>query len=141
MANAAPNTPSHTGKQFYYGLGRRKCAIAQVRLFPGEGNVIVNGLSSREYFGRETLDIQALTSLRAVETGASFNAVAKVYGGGKTGQSGAIKLGIARALLAMDESHRAALRAGGLLTRDPRVKERKKPGLRRARRAPQYTKR
>jgi small subunit ribosomal protein S9 len=128
-------------QHYYYGLGRRKCAIAQVRLFPGEGNVLVNGRPAREYFGREVLDIIVQQPLRAVETGATFNAVAVVQGGGKSGQAGAVRLGIARALLVMDEANRRVLRSQGLLTRDPRVKERKKPGLKRARRAPQYTKR
>ena len=141
MANTAPNTATNAGQRYYYGLGRRKCSIAQVRLFPGEGNIVVNGLTSQDYFGRESLDLLVQSPLRTVETGATFNAVVKVHGGGKSGQAGAVRLGIARALLAADTENRATLRANGLLTRDPRVKERKKPGLRRARRAPQYTKR
>ncbi len=128
-------------QQYYYGLGRRKCAIAQVRLFPGEGNVVVNGRPAREYFGREVLDLIVQQPLRAVDTGSSFNAIATVQGGGMAGQAGAVRLGIARALVVADEANRRALRSQGLLTRDPRVKERKKPGLKRARRAPQYTKR
>jgi small subunit ribosomal protein S9 len=127
--------------QYHFGLGRRKCSIAKVRIFPGEGNVLVNGRPSREYFGREVLDIIVQQPLRAVETGGSFNVVATVEGGGVAGQAGAVRLGIARALLVADEANRSALRAQGLLTRDPRVKERKKPGLKRARKAPQYTKR
>lgn len=130
-----------TQQQFYYGLGRRKCAIAQVRLFPGEGNVVVNGKPAREYFGREALDVVVQQPLRAIATGSGFNAVAKVIGGGLSGQAGAVRLGIARALLVADETNRKALRANGLLTRDARAKERKKPGLKRARKAPQYTKR
>jgi small subunit ribosomal protein S9 len=128
-------------QQYYYGLGRRKCAIAQVRLFPGEGNIVVNGRPAREYFGREVLDLIVQQPLRAVDTGSSFNAIATVQGGGMAGQAGAVRLGIARALVVADEANRRALRSQGLLTRDPRVKERKKPGLKRARRAPQYTKR
>jgi small subunit ribosomal protein S9 len=128
-------------QQYYYGLGRRKCAIAQVRLFPGEGNVVVNGRPAREYFGREVLDLIVQQPLRAVDTGSSFNAIATVQGGGMAGQAGAVRLGIARALVVADEANRRTLRSQGLLTRDPRVKERKKPGLKRARRAPQYTKR
>ena len=133
-------TASPPQQQYYYGLGRRKCAVAQVRLFPGEGNIIINGRPSREYFGREALDITVHEPLRAVEA-AGFNVVAKVEGGGMTGQAGAVRLGIARALVVADEANRRSLRAGGHLTRDARVKERKKPGLKRARRAPQYTKR
>ena len=128
-------------QQYYYGLGRRKCAIAQVRLFPGEGNIVVNGRPAREYFGREVLDLIVQQPLRAVDTGSSFNAIATVQGGGMAGQAGAVRLGIARALVVADEANRRTLRSQGLLTRDPRVKERKKPGLKRARRAPQYTKR
>ena len=137
----APSGAPAPGGQYYYGLGRRKCAIAQVRLFPsGDGQIIVNGRPSREYFGREALDIVLQEPLRAVE-GSSYNVVVKVIGGGLTGQAGAIRLGIARALLVADEQSRSALRARGLLTRDARVKERKKPGLKRARKRPQYTKR
>jgi small subunit ribosomal protein S9 len=130
-----------TQQQYYYGLGRRKCAIAQVRLYPGEGGIVVNGKASREYFGREALDLLVQQPLRATDTGGRFNAVVKVIGGGPAGQAGAVRLGIARALVVAEESNKAPLRANGLLTRDPRVKERKKPGLKRARKAPQYTKR
>ena len=130
-----------TQQHYFYGLGRRKCAIAQVKLYPGEGEIVVNGKTSREYFGRETLDLLVRQPLAATESGGRFNAVVKVIGGGPSGQAGAVRLGIARALLVSDETNRVALRAGGLLTRDARVKERKKPGLKRARKAPQYTKR
>ena len=137
----APAPSAAQPGQYYYGLGRRKCAIAQVRLFPsGDGQVIVNGRPSREYFGREALDIVLRQPFSAVE-GSAYNVVVKVIGGGLTGQAGAIRLGIARALLVVDEQNRPALRARGLLTRDARVKERKKPGLKRARRAKQFTKR
>jgi small subunit ribosomal protein S9 len=134
-------TATATTPQYFFGLGRRKCSIARVRLVPGEGTVIVNGRPSREYFGREVLDLIVQQPLRAVDTGAGYNVVASVEGGGMSGQAGAVRLGIARALVAAEEGNRRTLRAQGLLTRDPRVKERKKPGLRRARRAPQYTKR
>jgi small subunit ribosomal protein S9 len=129
------------GQQYYYGLGRRKSAIAKVRLYPGEGTIVVNGRQAREYLGRETLDLLIQEPLRATDAQGRFNVVAQVIGGGPTGQAGAIRLGIARALLAADEANKPALRAQGLLTRDARVKERKKPGLKRARKAPQYTKR
>jgi len=136
-----PQAQSTQPGQYFYGLGRRKCAIAQVRLFPsGDGQILINGRPSREYFGREALDINIQQPLRAIE-GTSYNIIARVIGGGLTGQAGAIRLGIARALVVADEASRAALRSRGLLTRDARVKERKKPGLKRARRAPQYTKR
>lgn len=127
-------------QHYYYGLGRRKSSIAKVRLFPGEGTVVINGRPANEYFGRLTLELIANQPLRTIE-GAAFNVVATVEGGGLTGQAGAIRLGIARALVVADEGNRQPLRAGGMLTRDARVKERKKPGLKRARKAPQYTKR
>ena len=128
-------------QQYFYGLGRRKCAIAQVRLYPGEGGIVVNGKTSREYFGREALDLMVQQPLQVLDAGGRFNVVARVIGGGPAGQAGAVRLGIARALVVAEEGNKAALRAGGLLTRDARVKERKKPGLKRARKAPQYTKR
>ena len=128
-------------QQYYYGLGRRKCAIAQVRLYPGEGGIIVNGKASREYFGREALDLMVQQPLLTLDAGGQFNVVARVIGGGPAGQAGAVRLGIARALVVAEEGNRKALRAAGLMTRDARVKERKKPGLKRARKAPQYTKR
>lgn len=129
------------GASYFYGLGRRKAAIAQVRLYPGDGSVTVNGKPSREYFGREALDIDVQRPLRVSDTTGRFNVVASVEGGGPSGQAGAVRLGIARALVVADESNKQALRGQGLLTRDARVKERKKPGLKRARKAPQYTKR
>jgi small subunit ribosomal protein S9 len=128
-------------QQYHYGLGRRKCAIAKVRLYPGDGTILVNGKASREYFGRETLDLVVQQPLRVTDSGARFNVVALVQGGGPAGQAGAVRLGIARALVVADEANRVSLRGSGLLTRDARVKERKKPGLKRARKAPQYTKR
>lgn len=140
-ATSSPTTPVQPQGHYFYGLGRRKCAIAQVRLFPGEGQVIVNGKPARDYFGRETLDLLVQQPLRAAEGGAAYNVIAKVIGGGTTGQAGAVRLGIARALVVADEANRTLMRTRGLLTRDARVKERKKPGLRRARRAKQFTKR
>jgi small subunit ribosomal protein S9 len=134
-------TPQQTQQQYYYGLGRRKSAIAKVRLYPGEGNVVINGRTADDYLGRKTLVQIVQQPLNAVDTSTQFNVVVNVEGGGVTGQAGAIRLGIARALLALDQNHRSVLRKEGLLTRDARVKERKKPGLKRARKAPQYTKR
>jgi len=129
-------------KQIYFsGTGRRKEAVAQVKLFAGKGAIVVNGTPYEERFGRPEHRRAILQPLVTTESLGKFNAVIKVNGGGDTGQSGAISHGIARALLKADESYRAALKQGGLLTRDPRTKERKKPGLKRARKAPQYTKR
>jgi small subunit ribosomal protein S9 len=128
-------------QQYFYGLGRRKCAIAKVRLYPGDGSILVNGRPCRDYFGRETLDLIVQQPLQVTDGAARFNVVATVEGGGPAGQAGAVRLGIARALVVSDENSKAALRGAGLLTRDARVKERKKPGLKRARRAKQFTKR
>ncbi len=126
---------------YFQGTGRRKTSIARVRLVPGDGNVIVNGKPIAEYFGAGSPSDLALLPFQATNTVRRFNAMVKVEGGGYTGQIGAISHGIARALLQSDPEHRAALRKAGLLTRDPRAKERKKPGLKRARKAPQFTKR
>lgn len=126
---------------YFQGTGRRKTAIARVRLVPGEGTVIVNGKPLEEYFGRDGLAEVAQRPFAVTATARRFNAMVKVTGGGQAGQAGAISHAIARALLQVDGGHRAALRGGGLLTRDPRAKERKKPGLKRARKAPQFTKR
>ena len=112
-----------------------------MRLFPGEGDIIVNGLSSKDYFGREALEIAVREPLVTADALGRVNVVVKVIGGGMSGQAGAVRLGIARALVKSDEANRKPLRERGLLTRDARVKERKKPGLKRARKAPQYTKR
>jgi len=141
MSATTTLSPGQIPGPYYYGLGRRKCAIAQVRLFAGDGQVIVNGKPARDYFGRETLDVMVHQPLLAAGSGTSYNAHAKVIGGGTTGQAGAVRLGIARALVVADEANRTLMRARGFLTRDARVKERKKPGLRRARRAKQFTKR
>ncbi|MBM4448287.1 MAG: 30S ribosomal protein S9 [Chloroflexi bacterium] len=129
-------------KQAYFnGTGRRKTSIAQVRIMPGNGAIIINGVPFEELFTSVEHRRTILQPLLVTESLSKYNAMVKVSGGGTTGQSGAISHGIARALVAADESHRPVLRQNGLLTRDPRVKERKKPGLRRARKAPQYTKR
>jgi len=130
-----------TDQHYYFGLGRRKSAVARVRLYPGTGTVIVNGKPVEEFITRESQRMDMLRPLAATETERQFNIQAKVVGGGTTGWAGAIRHGIARALLAVDENNRRPLRNQGLLTRDPRVKERKKPGLKRARKAPQFTKR
>ena len=126
---------------YFQGTGRRKTAIARVRLVPGEGTVIVNGKPLDEYFGRDGAVEAATAAFGVTNTARRFNAMVKVEGGGVTGQVGAISHGIARALLQVDKEHTKALRGAGLLTRDPRAKERKKPGLKRARKAPQFTKR
>ena len=126
---------------FFSGTGRRKTAIARVRLLPGEGEIVVNGRSLEEHFGNAVNDSDVKMPFRVTGTEGHFNAMIKVEGGGVTGQAGAIRHGIARALLELDPLHRPVLRGAGLLTRDPRMKERKKYGLKRARKAPQYTKR
>lgn len=125
----------------FYGTGRRKNAIARVRLIPGEGKVFVNNKPLDEYFGKKTLEMIVKQPLELTDSLAKFNILAKVNGGGTTGQAGAVRLGIARALVKADTGLRPALKRAGFLTRDPRMKERKKPGLRGARRAPQYSKR
>ncbi len=128
-------------QHYYYGLGRRKTAVARVRLYPGNGAVIVNGKTLEEMIPRAATRQDVIRPLVVTDTLGSFNVQAVVKGGGFSGWAGAIRFGIARALLVVDEQHRRPLRANGLLTRDARVKERKKPGLKRARKAPQYTKR
>ncbi len=126
---------------FFQGTGRRKTSIARVRLVPGDGAVIVNGKPLDEYFGRDGLTEIATQPFAVTQMARRFNAMVKVQGGADSGQAGAISHGIARALLQADATHRTLLRGAGLLTRDPRAKERKKPGLKRARKAPQFTKR
>lgn len=125
----------------YMATGRRKEAVARVRLVPGTGQQMVNGRPMREYLQRDSLLRQALQPLEAAQSATTFDIVAKVHGGGMTGQAGALQLGIARALLQYDAELRKTLRKSGLLTRDPRMKERKKYGLRGARRAFQFSKR
>jgi small subunit ribosomal protein S9 len=127
---------------YFYGTGRRKTAVARVRLHPnGDGRIIVNGREANDYFGRETLMMQVRAPLRLLETGGQFTVSVKVVGGGTSGQAGAIRHGLARALVRLDEANKSPMRKAGFLTRDPRMKERKKYGLKRARKAPQYTKR
>ena len=128
-------------KAYVHGTGRRKEAVAQVKLAPGNGAVIINGTPLEEAIPHQEQRRTVLQPLMVTDTLSKYSAMIKVTGGGVTGQCGAISHGIARALVASDESLRPTLRQYGLLTRDPRVKERKKPGLKRARKAPQYTKR
>jgi small subunit ribosomal protein S9 len=129
-------------KRYYQGTGRRKTAVARVRLFPGNGDFVVNGKSLTEYFGQRELFAKELARpLELTGNVTSFNVLAKVRGGGMAGQVNAVRHGIARALLDANAELRPVLKKAGLLTRDPRMKERKKPGLKRARKAPQYTKR
>ena len=134
---------TYTSKKAYmYGTGRRKSSVARVHLFPnGSGSITINGRTLDEYFGLETLKLIVRQPLAATETAEKFDIEATVVGGGMTGQAGAIRHGIARALLQVEDSYRAPLKAAGLLTRDPRMKERKKYGLKAARRAPQFSKR
>ncbi len=124
-----------------YGTGRRKKSIARVRLLPGKGEITINKKNIDEYFGLETLKMIVKQPLVATNTLNKFDVIVNVAGGGFTGQAGAIRHGVARALLDADESFRAILKAEGFLTRDPRMKERKKYGLKAARRAPQFSKR
>jgi len=127
--------------QYYYGTGRRKCAVARVRLYAGTGTIEINGRGYMEVLPRSTLQEKARKPLEVAEMSDKFDIVAKIDGGGVSGWADALAHGTARALLAYDEKLRPEMRRAGLLTRDPRVKERKKPGLKRARKAPQYTKR
>jgi len=129
--------------EYYYGMGRRKTAVARVRLFPnGDGTIVVNGKSARQYFGqRESATATLVAPLRLLELEDTYTMTVRVVGGGTSGQAGAIRHGVARALLRANPEWKQALRKAGFLTRDPRMKERKKPGLKRARKAPQYTKR
>ena len=128
-------------QKYYYGTGKRKTSVARVRLVPGEGAIIVNNMPYEERFPRPEHRRVIQQPLLVTENVGKYNVLVKVEGGGVSGQAGAISHGIARALLKADERLRPVLREDGLLTRDPRVKERKKVGLRRARKAPQYTKR
>lgn len=125
----------------YYGTGKRKESIARVRLVPGEGNIFINGRLLDDYFGLETLKVIVRQPLEATGTLDKFDVIAKVEGGGISGQAGAVRHGIARALLEADGDYRPVLKKEGFLTRDARVKERKKYGLKKARRAPQFSKR
>ena len=129
-------------KPYMYGTGRRKSSVARVHLFPGgTGKVTVNNRDIDDYFGLDTLKFIVRHPLVTTSNVDKFDVEATVTGGGVTGQAGAIRHGIARALLLVDEAYRPALKAAGFLTRDPRMKERKKPGLKGARKAPQFSKR
>ncbi|WP_314058363.1 30S ribosomal protein S9 [Shuttleworthella satelles] len=125
----------------YYGTGRRKSSVARVYLTPGTGKITINKTDIDEYFGLETLKVVVRQPLSATETLDKFDVQVNVKGGGYTGQAGAIRHGIARALVEADAEYRPVLKAAGYLTRDPRMKERKKYGLKSARRAPQFSKR
>ena len=125
----------------FYGTGRRKSSIARVYLVPGTGNITINKRSLDEYFGLETLKVVVKQPLALTETTEKFDVLVNVHGGGYTGQAGAIRHGISRALIKADADYRPVLKAAGFLTRDPRMKERKKYGLKAARRAPQFSKR
>ena len=128
-------------KEQFYGTGRRKSAVARVYIKPGKGKITVNKRELDDYFGLETLKTIVRQPLVATDTEKKYDINVNVKGGGTTGQAGAIRHGIARALLKVDEDFRPTLKAAGFLTRDPRMKERKKPGLKAARRAPQFSKR
>ena len=130
-----------SAKPYFYGTGRRKKSIARVRIVPGTGVITVNGKSIDDYFGLETLKLIVNQPFGVTETVGKFDIVANVNGGGFSGQAGAIRHGVAKALLQADETFRPALKKAGFLTRDPRMKERKKYGLKAARRASQFSKR
>ena len=130
-----------SAKPYFYGTGRRKKSVARVRIIPGTGVITVNKKDIDEYFGLETLKLIINQPFGTTNTMGKFDVIANVQGGGLSGQAGAIRHGIARALLKADEAYKPALKAAGVLTRDPRMKERKKYGLKGARRAPQFSKR
>ena len=130
-----------SAKPYFYGTGRRKKSIARVRVYPGSGAITINGRDIDDYFGLDTLKLVINQPFGVTETEGKFDIVANVKGGGMSGQAGAIRHGLARALLTVDENYRSALKKAGFLTRDPRMKERKKYGLKAARRAPQFSKR
>lgn len=128
-------------QQYFYGTGRRKSSVARVRVYPGSGKITINGRDIDDYFGLETLKLIVRQPLALTETTEQFDIVCTVAGGGVTGQAGAIRHGLSRALLLFNPELRPALKKAGFLTRDPRMKERKKYGLKAARRAPQFSKR
>jgi len=132
-----------TRGEYYYGMGRRKTAVARVRLFPnGDGSVTINNKSIQAYFGqRDAYSATINAPLRLLDLGNAYTMTIRVVGGGTSGQAGAIRHAVARALVRVNPEWKPTLRKAGFLTRDPRMKERKKPGLKRARKAPQYTKR
>ncbi len=126
---------------YFYGTGRRKKSVARVRVVPGTGVITVNGRDIKEYFGLETLELIINQPFAVTGTQGKYDIIARVQGGGLSGQAGAIRHGLSRALLQADDAFRAPLKKAGFLTRDPRMKERKKYGLKAARRAPQFSKR
>ena len=130
-----------SAKPYFYGTGRRKSSVARVRVMPGTGVITVNGRDIDEYFGLETLKLIVNQPFGVTETAGKFDVIANVRGGGFSGQAGAIRHGLSRALVTADENYKPALKKAGFLTRDPRMKERKKYGLKAARRAPQFSKR
>ena len=125
----------------YYGTGRRKTSVARVRLVPGQGNITINRRSMDDYFGLQTLELIVKQPLELTGTTSAYDVIVSVKGGGHTGQAGAIRHGISRALLEVDADYRKVLKSAGLLTRDPRMKERRKYGLKKARKASQFSKR
>ena len=130
-----------SAKPYFYGTGRRKKSVARVRIYPGSGSITINNRDIDDYFGLDTLKLIINQPFGVTGTEGKFDIVANVKGGGMSGQAGAIRHGVARALLTVDENYRTALKKAGFLTRDPRMKERKKYGLKAARRAPQFSKR
>ena len=128
-------------KPYFYGTGRRKQSVARVRVYSGTGKITINGRDIDDYFGLETLKLVVRQPLTVAEIEGKFDIVVRVAGGGVSGQAGAIRHGLSRALLQYDENLRPVLKKAGVLTRDPRMKERKKYGLKAARRAPQFSKR
>ena len=130
-----------SAKPYFYGTGRRKSSVARVRVMPGTGVITINGKDIDQYFGLETLKLIVNQPFGVTETAGKFDVIANVRGGGFSGQAGAIRHGLSRALVTVDENYKSALKKAGFLTRDPRMKERKKYGLKAARRAPQFSKR
>ena len=131
----------YEGNPYFYGTGRRKKSVARVRVYPGTGKIIINDRDIDDYFGLETLKLVVRQPLNVTDTLGKFDVICRVNGGGVSGQAGAIRHGLSRALVQFDEALRPALKKAGFLTRDPRMKERKKYGLKGARRAPQFSKR
>ena len=130
-----------SNKLVYYGTGRRKCSVAKVRLVAGQGNIIVNGKPVLDYFGRKILELTVKQPLIVTNTESKYDVLADVHGGGMSGQAGAVRHGIARALLKVEDDFRSPLKKAGFLTRDPRMKERRNYGLKKARKASQFSKR
>ena len=130
-----------SAKPYFYGTGRRKKSVARVRIVPGTGVITINGRDIDDYFGLETLKLIVNQPFAVTGTEGKFDIIARVSGGGVSGQAGAIRHGISRALVTLNPEYRAALKSAGFMTRDPRMKERKKYGLKAARRAPQFSKR